>query len=95
MVMLILVLSVLITSCRSSEQIDEDSSYQDALRNMVPALPVVPELPVLNWQYKDGLYCLSETDVDLFLDYKENTLPRFKWEMDQYRKKLDAVLEAF
>ena len=93
--MLILVLSVLTTSCRSSEQIVEDASYQAALRNMVPALPDVPELPVLNWQYKDGLYCLSESDVDLFLDYKENTLPLFKWEMDQYRRKLETVLEAF
>jgi hypothetical protein len=93
--MLILVLSVLTTSCRSSEQVVEDSSYQDALRNMIPALPAVPELPVLNWQYKDGLYCLSETDVDLFLDYKDNTLPRFKWEMDQYRRKLEIVIEAF
>ncbi len=95
MVMLILVLSVLTTSCRSSEQVVEDTAYQDALRNMVPALPDVPELPILNWQYKDGLYCVSETDVDLFLDYKENTLPRFRWEMDQYRRKLETVLEAF
>ncbi len=95
MAILLPVLLVSMTGCRSSEQIVEDSSYQDALRNMVPALPDVPELPVLNWMYRDGLYCLPESDVDLFLDYRENTLSRFKWEMEQYRRKLDAVIGAF
>lgn len=95
MVMLILVLLVSMTGCRSSEQVVEDTSYQDALRNMVPALPEVPSFPALDWQYRDGMYCLTENDVDLFLDYKENTLPLFRWEMDQYRRKLETILEAF
>ena len=90
----LLVLTVL-TACRSSEAFSESTSYQDVLRNMVPSLPEVPDIPVLNWQFRDGMYCLCESDVDLFLEYKENTLPYFRWELQQYQRKLDAVLSAF
>lgn len=90
----LLVLTVL-TACRSSNVVSESTSYQDALINMIPSLPEVPDIPVLNWQYRDGMYCLCESDVDLFLEYKENTLPYFRWKLQQYQRKLDAVLSAF
>ena len=90
----LLVLTVL-TSCRSNEAFSESTSYQDALINMIPSLPEVPDILVLNWQFRDGMYCLCESDVDLFLEYKENTLPYFRWELQQYQRKLDAVLSAF
>ncbi len=61
---------------------------------MIPVLPEVPALPQLTWTYQDGLYCLDEQNVDSLLDYGENTLPLFRWELDQYRRKLDSILQA-
>lgn len=62
---------------------------------MIPALPQVPSLPQLEWHYTDGMYWLDERNVDLLLDYGENTLPRFRWEMEQYHRKLEVVLSSF
>ena len=61
---------------------------------MIPVLPDVPSLPKLTWTYQNGLYCLDEQNVDLLLDYGENTLPNFRWQLEQYRKKLEIVLES-
>ena len=93
MVILIPVLIVSV-SCTSTEKIIEDSTYRDVLISMIPVLPEVPSLPQLEWTYQDGLYCLDEHNVDLLLDYGENALPHFRWELDQYRKKLDSVVSG-
>ena len=93
MVMLILVLIVSV-SCTSTEKIVEDSTYRAVLISMIPVLPEVPSLPKLEWIYQDGLYCLDERNVDLLLNYGENTLPHFRWVLEQYRKKLDAVVSG-
>ena len=59
---------------------------------MIPTLPEYPEFPSLEWQYEDnGRYSLSESDVDKFLSYMENDIPLYLWEIEQYKKKLDAV----
>ena len=88
-----LVLSVL-TSCTTTEVSDQSDIYRDALISMIPKLPEVPTLPQLTWTYIEGLYCLDEDNVNKLLDYGENTLPLFRWEMKQYQRKLDAVLSA-
>jgi len=92
-VILIPVLTVSV-SCTSTEKIVEDSTYRDVLISMIPVLPEVPSLPQLEWTYQNGLYCLDEQNVDLLLDYGENILPHFRWELEQYRKKLDAVISG-
>lgn len=61
--------------------------------DMVPELPVVPAFPVLHWSYSNGLYSIEEDDVDRLLDYGENRIPRFRWELEQYQKKLETVLQ--
>ena len=61
---------------------------------MIPLLPEVPSLPELSWSYQDGLYCLDEQNVDKLLNYGENTLPHFRWELEQYQRKLDVVLQS-
>lgn len=81
------------TSCTSTETIEEDTLFRDSLISMIPGLPEVPAFPELNWTYQNGLYCLDENNVDRLLDYGENTLPHFKWELDQYQKKLEIVLQ--
>ena len=89
----ILVLSVS-TGCTTTEVNPEPDLFRDTLVSMIPVLPEVPSLPQLTWIYKDGYYCLDERNVDLLLDYGENTLPRFRWEMQQYHRKLMTVLDA-
>ena len=61
---------------------------------MIPVLPAVPSLPQLTWTYWDGLYCLDEQNVDRLLNYGENTLPHFKWELDKYKRELEIVLNS-
>ena len=93
MVTALLVLTVL-TGCTTTSVTKEQNTFKETLLSMIPVLPEVPALPQLTWTYQDGLYCLDEQNVDKPLDYGENTLPRFRWELDQYRRKLDSVLQA-
>ena len=93
MVTALLVLTVL-TGCTTTSVTEEQSTFKETLLSMIPVLPEVPALPQLTWAYQDGFYCLDEQNVDRLLDYGENTLPRFRWELDQYRRKLDSVLQA-
>ena len=93
MVTALLVLTVL-TGCTTTSVTKEQNTFKETVLSMIPVLPEVPALPQLTWTYQDGLYCLDEQNVDKLLDYGENTLPRFRWELDQYRRKLDSVLQA-
>ena len=58
---------------------------------MLPQLPEFPVLPELCWEYKDGRYSLSESDIDKLLSYFENDIALYKWELGQYEKKLEVV----
>jgi len=60
---------------------------------MIPALPEVPAFPELSWSFQDGRYCISESDADKLLDYGENKLPLFKWELSSYEKQLTLIVE--
>lgn len=93
MVTALLVLTVL-TGCTTTSVTEEQNIFKETLLSMIPVLPEVPSLPQLTWTYHDGLYCLDEQNVDSLLDYGENTLPLFRWELDQYRRKLDSILQA-
>ena len=59
---------------------------------MLPQLPEFPVLPELCWEYKDGRYSLSESDTDKLLSYFENDIAFYKWELDQYEKKLKVIV---
>lgn len=93
MVTVILAL-IALTGCTTTEVIEDKTTFIETLLSMIPDLPDVPSFPALNWTYQDGLYCLDETNVDKLLDYGENTLPRFRWELKQYQRKLDSILQA-
>ena len=82
------------TSCTTTNTPDEQKVFKETLLSMIPILPEVPSLPELNWRYQNGLYCLDETNVDRLLNYGENTLPYFKWELGQYQRKLDVILQS-
>lgn len=87
------------TGCTSTQQsnrteeISEDwRAFVSTMVSMVPSLPEIPSFPVLHWTYRDGLYGLEEEDADRLLDYGENALPLYVYEMKTYSEKLDAVL---
>ena len=89
--------AVLIVSigCTTTEpRTVQDNTYKEVLLDMIPALPEPPQFPVLHWSYSGGLYSINEEDVDKLLDYGENRLPRFRWELDQYQKSLDSILPS-
>ena len=95
---LLLVIAILafsgLTSCTTTEVVQDSDLFRDTLVSMIPALPDVPSLPQLEWHYLNGMYCLDETNVNRLLDFGENILPRFRLELSQYQKKLDSVIQS-
>ena len=89
----ILVLSVS-TSCTTTSVVDGQDAFKETLLSMIPSLPEIPSFPELTWVYQDGLYCLDEQNVDRLLDYGENKLPRYRFEMGLYEEKLEIVLNG-
>ena len=92
--LLAVLMSVLIvsTGCLTGSETSDD--YKSIVIGMVPELPKHPELPVLSWEYKDGRYSISADDADLYLDYGENQIPLYLYQMEIYRKKMDILLDA-
>ena len=64
------------------------------IKAMMPELPELPAWPELHWQLEDnGRYSLSETDVDRILDYWENAIPHYKYEMEIYKKAAEIIID--
>lgn len=62
---------------------------------MIPTLPEYPEFPSLEWEYEEsGRYSLSEADADKFLSYMENDITLYKWNLEQYEKKMEVLKRA-
>ena len=92
---LVLIVSIL-TGCRTVETVAEkvdETTARETLVMMLPNPPTAPELPSLQWSYKDGLYGLEESDVDKLLDFKENTLPGFVFDYRAWIKEVYVVLK--
>ena len=92
--MLLLALSVLI-SCTTTEIPNDESSYYAILVGMIPTPPSIPSFPELSWEFKDGRYSIDEADADKLLDYGENKLPLYRYQMDVYQSSLERIKEAF
>lgn len=92
--LLLVLMSVLSasTGCQTGSETSDD--YMSVVLGMVPELPVLPELPLMSWEYRDGRYSIPAEDADLFLDYGENLIPLYKHRMEVYRGKLEILLEA-
>ena len=82
---------VALISCRT---VRTDSTYTDILISEIPEHPVIPEWPCVTWKYEDGRYSLSEEDVDRVLNYLENEIPLYTFEVEQYEAELQIVLDA-
>lgn len=61
---------------------------------MMPEIPEIPTFPTLQWTSCDGRYCISEEDADRLLDYGENALPKFKFQLGQYERQAELILAA-
>lgn len=88
-----MLISIGSTSCRTSIS-ETDTEARQLIVSMLPEAPVFPVFPSLSWTYKDGLYGLSETDVDLLLDYVENSLAEFLFDYTAWKSQVDIVLES-
>lgn len=92
--MLVSLISTL-SSCRSVETVDLDEGvYRETVVGYLPDPPEAPVLPELHWTYQAGLYCLSEEDVDLFIEFKVQTLPDFTNDYGVWLQQLEVVLQT-
>ena len=92
--LLVALMSVLSVSTGCQTGSETSDGYKSIVIGMVPELPELPDLPALSWEYKDGRYSISSEDADLYLDYGENRIPLYLYQMDIYRKKMDILLDA-
>lgn len=94
---LLLLLSVLaaLTGCGTTE-IPDESPYEEILIGMIPDLPEPPTFPELKWELEEnGRYSIQEEDADRLLDYRDNELPLYRFEIERYRRELGVVINAF
>lgn len=89
--MLLLALTVF-PSCRT-QYAPPAVDASPALKELIPELPELPAWPDLNWQYEDGRYSLSEAEVDKILDYWENQIPMYQYQIKLFKDKLAVVLD--
>lgn len=94
--LLVILLSVLIvlTACKTTEPETPKEEVKPIIVGMIPELPELPDWPKLEWHYIDGWYCIDEADADQLLDYWENQIPNYLYELEQYQKKLAVVITA-
>lgn len=92
--MIAILVLVGLTACQTLERITDNSAYNTILVSMLPEKLTNPVWPELNWEYHDGLYCLSEKDADKLLDFAENVLPHFLWEVDQYQRQCEVIISS-
>ena len=93
---LLLLLSVLTvsTGCGTTE-IPEESPYEEILIGMIPDLPEPPSFPELQWELEEnGRYSISAEDADRLLDYRDNILPLYRFEVERYQREMDILKNA-
>lgn len=93
---LLLLLSVLtaLTGCGTTE-IPDESPYEEILIGMIPDLPEPPSFHELQWELEEnGRYSIPEEDADRLLDYRDNSLPLYRFEIERYQRELDILKNA-
>ena len=62
---------------------------------MIPDLPELPPFPELQWMLEEnGRYSISEEDADRLLDYRDNSLPLYRFRIEQYQRELKTIFNA-
>ena len=62
---------------------------------MIPDLPELPPFPELQWMLEEnGRYSIPDKDADRLLDYRDNSLPLYRFRIEQYQRALETIKEA-
>lgn len=62
---------------------------------MIPDLPELPPFPELQWMLEEnGRYSIPDEDADRLLDYRDNSLPLYRFRIEQYQRELETIKEA-
>lgn len=82
------------TGCRTAriDLADPDRVYREQVAELVPELPELPEFPDLSWQFDQGRYSISESDVDRLLDYRDNQLAEYRFQVEIYADQLRIII---
>ena len=63
---------------------------------MIPDLPELPPFPELHWVLEEnGRYSISEEDANRLLDYRDNELPQYRFEIERYQKEIQIIKVNF
>jgi len=85
---------IVLTSCTTVPKANDDSLFTKVLTEMAPTLPSLPDFPQLRWSTDGTNYCIVELDADKLLNYGENELPLFRYQLEQYEKQINLILKA-
>ena len=94
--LLLLLMSVLAasTGCGTTE-IPDESPYDEILISRIPDLPELPQFPELQWLLEEnGRYSISAEDADRILDYRDNKLPLYRFEIEKYQRELRIIADS-
>ena len=91
--MIVLLVSIGLTSCQTA-QVKTDNTAIEILIAEIPEVPTLPSWPSVYWAYEDGKYYLNEEDIDKVLDYLENQIPLYQFEVTQFEEQLGIVLDG-
>ena len=69
-----------------------ESPYEEILIGMIPNLPELPSFPELQWSLEEnGRYSISEEDADRLLNYRDNELPLYRFEIERYQREIEIL----
>lgn len=85
---------IVLTSCTTVQKTNDDSLFIKVLTEMAPSIPSLPDFPQLKWSTDGTNYCIVELDADKLLNYGENELPLFRFQLEQYEKQINLILKA-
>lgn len=76
-------------------EIPDESPYEEILIGMIPDLPEPPSFPELQWELEEnGRYSISEEDADRLLNYRDNELPLYRFEIEKYQREMRIIAES-
>ena len=73
---------------------DAEQEAKQILANEIPTLPSIPSWPNVSWFYEDGKYSLNESDVDKVLNYLENEMPLYEFEINRFEEEILIIING-
>lgn len=91
--MIVLLALVALTGCQTTT-VKTDKAAIQILISQIPDLPEYPRWPDVSWSFNGSDYCLDEAEVDSVLDYLENGIPTYEFEINRYKEQLKIVFDG-